>query len=587
MDLDILVLLVYFMFLVTIGVVFKRFNSNTSDYFRGGGNMLWWLVGSTAFMTQFSAWTFTGAASKAYNDGFAIVFLFLANAAGYLLNYLYFAPRFRQLRVVTAAESLRMRFGKPSEQTFIWLSMLDGLISAATWLNALAIIAGVVFDVPLHTVIIVTGIVVVVMSVTGGAWAVVASDYVQMMIILAVTVVCSVVAWHKSDGLISIVDSYNGNFLMGDGYEYAWLFGFWVFMLIIKQIFMMNNTLNGYRYMCAKNSKNARYGALLTLCLSLIGPVIWFLPAWFMHANSPDFHTSFEVLGASASEAVFVGFVSEYMPAGMLGLLMAAMFAATMSSMDSGLNRNAGFFVRNFYLSVIKPDASEEEMLKVSRFATLAFGVIILALGLFINSLKHMTLFDILLTASALVTFPITIPALLGLVIRKTPDWSGWGTLVVGMLVSWVIGVAATPQLVNGVLGISVTEQEWSDLRVALAILAHALITGGFFLLSSLFYREPSGERKEVRDEMWRRWETPVASDEDETFNAVDYRQKVILGRLILLGAVLVMSMSLLPNPLGGRMAMLMCGVCLLIPAVLMLLSASRSRKRMPVLQQS
>lgn len=587
MDLDILVLLVYFMFLVTIGVVFKRFNSNTSDYFRGGGNMLWWLVGSTAFMTQFSAWTFTGAASKAYNDGFAIVFLFLANAAGYLLNYLYFAPRFRQLRVVTAAESLRMRFGKPSEQTFIWLSMLDGLISAATWLNALAIIAGVVFDVPLHTVIIVTGIVVVVMSVTGGAWAVVASDYVQMMIILAVTVVCSVVAWHKSDGLISIVDSYNGNFLMGDGYEYAWLFGFWVFMLIIKQIFMMNNTLNGYRYMCAKNSKNARYGALLTLCLSLIGPVIWFLPAWFMHANSPDFHTSFEVLGASASEAVFVGFVSEYMPAGMLGLLMAAMFAATMSSMDSGLNRNAGFFVRNFYLSVIKPDASEEEMLKVSRFATLAFGVIILALGLFINSLKHMTLFDILLTASALVTFPITIPALLGLVIRKTPDWSGWGTLVVGMLVSWVIGVAATPQLVNDVLGISVTEQEWSDLRVALAILAHALITGGFFLLSSLFYREPSGERKEVRDEMWRRWETPVASDEDETFNAVDYRQKVILGRLILLGAVLVMSMSLLPNPLGGRMAMLMCGVCLLIPAVLMLLSASRSRKRMPVLQQS
>lgn len=587
MDLDILVLLVYFMFLVTIGVVFKRFNSNTSDYFRGGGNMLWWLVGSTAFMTQFSAWTFTGAASKAYNDGFAIVFLFLANAAGYLLNYLYFAPRFRQLRVVTAAESLRMRFGKPSEQTFIWLSMLDGLISAATWLNALAIIAGVVFDVPLHTVIIVTGIVVVVMSVTGGAWAVVASDYVQMMIILAVTMVCSVVAWHKSDGLISIVDSYNGNFLMGDGYEYAWLFGFWVFMLIIKQIFMMNNTLNGYRYMCAKNSKNARYGALLTLCLSLIGPVIWFLPAWFMHANSPDFHTSFEVLGASASEAVFVGFVSEYMPAGMLGLLMAAMFAATMSSMDSGLNRNAGFFVRNFYLSVIKPDASEEEMLKVSRFATLAFGVIILALGLFINSLKHMTLFDILLTASALVTFPITIPALLGLVIRKTPDWSGWGTLVVGMLVSWVIGVAATPQLVNDVLGISVTEQEWSDLRVALAILAHALITGGFFLLSSLFYREPSGERKEVRDEMWRRWETPVASDEDETFNAVDYRQKVILGRLILLGAVLVMSMSLLPNPLGGRMAMLMCGVCLLIPAVLMLLSASRSRKRMPVLQQS
>ncbi|WP_252106488.1 MULTISPECIES: transporter [unclassified Halomonas] len=584
MSIDVWVILIYLVFLVVIGWVFKNFNTNTSDYFRGGGNMLWWLVGSTAFMTQFSAWTFTGAASQAYVSGFAIIFLFMANAAGYFLNYVYFAPRFRQLRVVTAAEALKMRYGKPSEQTFIWFSMFDGLVSAATWLSALAIITSAVFDVPLQTVILLAGIAVVAMSVTGGAWAVVASDYVQMLIIMSVTFVCFFVAWGNTDSIGSIVSSYDGEFLTGSGYGYAWLFGFWVFMLIIKQIFMMNNTLNGYRYMCAKNSKNARYGALFTLCLALIGPVVWFFPAWFMHAYNPDFAQNFGMLGASANEAVFVAFVSEYMPAGMLGLLMAAMFAASMSSMDSGLNRNAGFFVRNFYLSVIKPHANEQEMLRVSRIVTLIFGAIIVGISLFINSLKSMSLFEILLTASALITFPITIPAMLGLIVRKTPDWSGWGTLVVGCMVSYAVGAWLSPELVSSVMGMEISPREWSDFRVAFAIGAHAIITGGFFLLSSLFYKSEAHSEKRAaeREEMWRRWETPVEStDADPAADAVDYGQKIILGRLILIGSIMVMGLSLLPNSTNGRLVMLLCGALLMIPAVLMLFSARSSKRAM------
>ena len=584
MSVDVWVILIYLVFLVVIGWVFKKFNANTSDYFRGGGNMLWWLVGSTAFMTQFSAWTFTGAASQAYMSGFAIVFLFMANAAGYFLNYVYFAPRFRQLRVVTAAEALRMRYGKPSEQTFIWFSMFDGLVSAATWLSALAIITSAVFNVPLETVILLTGIAVVAMSVTGGAWAVVASDYVQMLIIMSVTFVCFIVAWGNTESIGHIVSSYDGEFLTGSGYGYAWLFGFWVFMLIIKQIFMMNNTLNGYRYMCAKNSKNARYGALFTLCLALVGPIIWFFPAWFMHAYSPDFAQNFSALGASANEAVFVGFVSEYMPAGMLGLLMAAMFAASMSSMDSGLNRNAGFFVRNFYLTIIKPHATEREMLLVSRFVTLGFGVLIIGISLFINSLKSMSLFEILLTASALITFPITIPAMLGMIIRKTPDWSGWGTLAVGCMVSYAVGAWLSPELVNSVLGIEISPREWSDFRVAFAIGAHAVITGGFFILSTLFYKPEaqSTERAAERHEMWQRWETPVGSEEaDDAADAIDYGQKIILGRLILIGSIMVMGLSLLPNSTNDRLIMLLCGALLMIPAVLMLFAARSSKRAM------
>ena len=86
---DILVVVVYFAFLITIGWIFRTYTSSTSDYFRVGGKMLWWMVGATAFMTQFSAWTFTGAAGKAFNDGWSVVVIFLANTLGYFCNYLF------------------------------------------------------------------------------------------------------------------------------------------------------------------------------------------------------------------------------------------------------------------------------------------------------------------------------------------------------------------------------------------------------------------------------------------------------------------------------------------------------------------
>jgi Na+/proline symporter len=73
---DYLVLGVYFIFMLTISWVFRRFVTNVSDYFRSGGQIVWWMVGGSAFMVSFSAWTFTGAASKAYADGWPIAVIY-------------------------------------------------------------------------------------------------------------------------------------------------------------------------------------------------------------------------------------------------------------------------------------------------------------------------------------------------------------------------------------------------------------------------------------------------------------------------------------------------------------------------------
>ena len=82
---DMVVIGAYLVLIVAMGMVFARFNRNDSDYFRGGSQGTWWLVGSSAFMSGFSAYTFTAASGVAFEAGWSVMIIYMANAIGYLL----------------------------------------------------------------------------------------------------------------------------------------------------------------------------------------------------------------------------------------------------------------------------------------------------------------------------------------------------------------------------------------------------------------------------------------------------------------------------------------------------------------------
>ncbi|WP_411062030.1 sodium:solute symporter family transporter [Vibrio chagasii] len=562
MELNTLIVGIYFLFLIAIGWMFRTFTSTTSDYFRGGGNMLWWMVGATAFMTQFSAWTFTGAAGKAFTDGFAVAIIFIANAFGYLMNYLYFAPKFRQLRVVTVIEAIRMRFGKVNEQVFTWSGMPNSVISAGIWLNGLAIIASGIFGFDMTTTIILTGLVVLIMSVTGGSWAVIASDFMQMVIIMAVTVTCAVVAIYHGGGVTQIVSDFpTDSFITGDNLNYMSIFSIWAVFIFLKQFSITNNMLNSYRYLAAKDSNNARKAALLACVLMTLGPIIWFMPSWFMAGQGVDLAAAYPEAGSKAADFAYLYFVQEYMPAGMVGLLIAAMFAATMSSMDSGLNRNSGIFVKNFYEPILRPKANEKELMVVSKLTSTFFGIAIILVALFINSLKGLSLFDTMMYVGALIGFPMTIPAFCGFFIRRTPDWAGWGTLVVGGVVSYFVGFVITADMIQNWFGLNeLTGREWADLKVAIGLIGHIVFTAGFFVLSTVFYKPLAEHREKDVNKFFNNLATPLVAESNEQ-KKLDNKQRRMLGSLIAVAGVGVMTMFVLPNPMWGRMVFVLCGL--------------------------
>ena len=585
MTVDIMIVGVYFLFLIAIGYFFKKYASNsTSDYFSGGGKMLWWMVGATAFMTQFSAWTFTGAAGKAFEDGWAIVILFMANAAGYFACYFIFAPKARQLRIVTPMEGIRMRYGKVNEQVFTWFNMPSSILGAAVWLNGLAIFVSAVFGISVQHTIIATGVVVLLMSVTGGAWAVIASDFMQLVTIMAVTLACAVVAVVKGGGFTNMMSlGLPEQPIMGNGMNYTSLFIAWVVILLCRQIFNIGSLTGGaYRYFSAKDTESAKKAALLAGVLMLVGPIIWFIPAWFVAGHYPDPTTwGLSNLGSSIKDGAYLVFVRNEMPAGMVGLMMSGIFAATMSSMDSALNRNAGIIIKNFYVPVINKDASEEKLLVLSKLTTVLFGVVIIGASLFISTLKNLSLFNATMYIGSLLAFPILIPGILGYFIKKTPDWAGWGSLLVGSLVSYWVAMFDFSILEN-LFGLeqAFTGRELSDFRVVLAFVAHIVVTGGFFAGSTLFFKGfKDPEREEEHNRFFSNMNTPVVAKANAESEECDNGQRAILGKLIVTFGCGITLLSLFPNEMWGRTVFILVGIIVATVGVGLIKSVSVCKK--------
>lgn len=563
---DYLVIAFYVVFMIALGPIFKHFSKNDSDYFRGGAQMLWWMVGASAFMCQFSAWTFTGAASKAYQDGFLVAMIFFANALGYLFNYLWFAPAFRQMRLVTCLEAVRERFSATNEQIFTWLQVPLGLVYAGIWLNGLGVFCSAVFGINLTLTIWVVGAVVVFISFAGGAWAVVASDFIQMLILMAIAIVTPILVLAHADigglsGLIDKLPSHHFNWAEVARPQIIWL---WVIAVFIKQFITLNNMQTSYRYLSVKDGHQARKAALLATILMAIGPLIWFIPPMAATVFEPDIAAAFPNL-KNPAEAAYIVAGQYTFPVGMMGLLICGLFAATMSSMDSGLNRNAGIFIRSFYQRVVKVK-SPTHLLVAGRAASLLFGLFVIMIAVFISNLKEMDLFTVMMQFSGLIAIPVMIPMVLGMVIKKTPSWSGWSTVLVGFITSIVTSNFISSEWIGQLFGFDspLNPRELKDYAFFFGTLANVMASSLWFMATVRFYKRSSTDYQERVEEFFTTMHTPV-DFEKEVGEGKDNEQSRILGILCLVYGGFIMLLAFIPNPLLGRASFAFCGALIAI----------------------
>ncbi len=575
---DFLVVAFYFVFMFSIGLVFRVFNKDASDYFRSGGSMVWWLVGASAFMTQFSAWTFTGAAGKAYLDGMLVSAIFFGNAVGYLGNYFITSYRFRRMRVITPIDGVRDRFGRLNEQVFTWLQVPMSLVYAGIWLNGLAIVVAAFFNVPPQITIWIVGGVVVLMSVTGGSWAIIASDFLQAVLLMCITVVACYLALSAPGvgglgGFLEKVPEHHFKFWQAEDATFVYV---WIFAAFVIQSFKLNNMFDSYRYLAVKDDGQARKAALMAAALMFFGPFLWFIPPMAARILEPDLTSFFPTLGDTAYEGAFIYIGIKLMPAGMLGLLISALFAATMSSMDSGLNRNAGIIVKNFYNPVFRPKASDKELLTMGKIFSLIFGLLIILSALFIRQLQSLNLFEIMVLFGSMVAIPYAMPLVWGLFFKNAPRASAWSSLVVGLGFSYFLHRHFDPAWLGYT---ELSARESSDLIYIVSGLGNIIICSIWFFITIWIGKLVSYRPPEVVEDFFRRINTPVDFS-GEGGEESDGKQAQILGMLCFVyGGFIALLALIIPNDMQGRMSFVFCGLLMLGVGALLYAGSKRNAK--------
>jgi SSS family transporter len=479
---DYAVIAAYVALMLGIGFYAARFNKDATDYFRGGNRIPWLVAGLSSFMSGFSAWTFTGAAGLAYQKGIVAILLYLGNAATFLLGYWVFAVRWRRARISTVMEYLVERFDERTRQAFSWTTVFFQLFTGASMLYGLGLFVASTCRWPLVWTIAGSGAVILAYCVVGGLWAVVITDFLQAVILMPFALVMFFASLARVGGLGGLVSGLPPELrslaLPGD---FGWLYvGCWTLMVS----FGYNTAAMAQRYFSVDDERSARKVALLCFALFVVGAFIWFVPPLAMRVLHPDLKAVWPGL-ANPHEASYAVAALTLLPSGLVGIMLAAMFSATMSSLSGLFNLHAAVLSKDIYQTLFARRAGERELLLVGWIATFAVGATMTALAMGMAA-RGQSVFEVMLTFNTIMSLAYGPPALLGLVVKRTPSWSG--------LLSFAVGLAL------GCYGAFVGR--WGLVQSVLIIIPASTAS---FLITGLFDRPT-----ERREGLFRRLATPV-----------------------------------------------------------------------------
>jgi Na+/proline symporter len=572
----------YFAFVVCVGVYFSRKSKNTSDYFRGGGTMPWWVTGASSWMAGFTAWTFVGAAGKIYETGPYVVVLYYQNAIAYIVLFAFTSYRFRRLRVITPMEALRLRFGPGAQQFYTWVRLPVQLIFAGFVLNAVSVFMSAVFGLDMTMLLVVLGIVVTAMSLLGGAKGVAASDFVQMFLIVLVAAATGVLAlMHPSvGGITGLIDRVPAaHFEWGRIARPEFIF-FWWLALSVNTVCSFNSLSDdkAAKYMMAQSDRHARRMLLIPMLGTLIGPLFWIVPpmaAAILHPSLGSEYTNLQF----PNEASFLAIARDVLPHGMLGLLICCIFAASLTDMGATINWGSGLLLRNFYLPVINPQCSEKKLMVLSRLGAMGLGGALIGFALVISRYRSLGLFDLLNQVGTSLLLPLAIPAFLGLYYKRTPGWSAWTTAMVGLVMSlavspkplvmiaeWITGsrpdlVFIKPTMLSWVPGLGAPYS--GEEQTQFGIIATVALVGGacvaWFFFTSLFYEKSTTAYKASVEEFFARARTPLG-EASNVSSAENKKYPIAIARMCMIYGAFIMFFVFIPNSLTGRLCYLACG---------------------------
>ncbi|HEV7350891.1 sodium:solute symporter family transporter [Telluribacter sp.] len=535
--LDYVAIGLYMVLMAGIGIFFKWYVKDLNAYTKGSGALPWVAAGISNFMALFSTFVFVAYAGIAFEHGLVSVTVFMGTVPACVIAAAVFAKKWRRSNVSTPVEYLETRFNASLRQTVGWVGILMRILDNTVRLYAIGIFLTAVTPLSLPMSMILSSVIVIGFTLYGGLWAVSIMGTVQFIILLFTSIMLFWLSLNRVGGFSAIEAQIpeHLNWFNGPKGQFFWL-AIYYLMIIIK--YNENWTLI-QRFYSVRDEKDAQKVGYLTAALFLVTPILFMVPPIVSRMLMPELPDK---------EMAYVAISSLLLPPGLMGVMIASMFAATMSSLNSEYNVVASVLSKDVYQRLINKNATDQQLFMMAKVASVLVGLLVLLGALFIDDFGGA--FEANKLFTGILAIPVGIPLVLGIVNKKATPGGAMLTIIVGSITG--ITLNALPQYFS-----------WE-----LATTIEVIICLVIFWASGLQNNGNAAYRERVRA-LFQVLNSPIV-DKPSVDRNFEKALKYLYAISLLFSAVLFIGMGLpYLDQLSGTLSIASGIVCLLIGGVI------------------
>ncbi|MDO5106320.1 sodium/solute symporter [Capnocytophaga sp.] len=437
------VLGLYFVGMLGLGFFFMKNNNNTEDYFKGGGRIPWWAVGVSIFATMLSAITFISIPAKTYATDWRMLMFNMTIILAVPVIIRYFLPFFLRFKFDTAYQYLELRFSRSirwAASAFFTLFMISR-IAIVLFLPSLAL--NIVTGFNIYYAILIMSLVTIIYSTSGGMEAVVWGDVIQGFILVGGAIAAFVVMLLGIKGGFSEFWDTTLNFNKLQTFDFRFDFSQPVFWVVVFG--GLANTLISYtsdqsvvqRYMSTVNEKATAKSIWLNGIVSVPVSILFFLLGTGLFAFYKSNPEQMSITDPNI-DSIFPQFIVSQMPVGLSGLLIAAIFAAAMSTLSSNINSVSAVITSDFYKTFFK-EASFKGQMTVARWSGIVVGLLGTAMAIVLATWNIASLWDQFNTFLGLLTSGLGALFILGIFFPRVGSAAAFIGLISGVVILYLV----------------------------------------------------------------------------------------------------------------------------------------------------
>lgn len=436
---DYLVIGGYLLAITAFGSWFARYQKTTRDYFLTDRSVPWWAICFTIVATETSTLTFIGIPAQAYGGNMTFLQLALGYIIGRILVSVLFIPAYFRGDLFTSYELLQQRFGTRVKTLSAVIFLITRSLADGIRLFTTALVIAIVTQVPVTWVVILLGAAMIVYTMRGGVSAVIWTDVVQMFVYIAGAGAVAIALLNRINGgwaEVVRVGTETGRFVFLDAaFDPTRAYTLWAGLLGGVALTLSTHGTDQYlvqRLLSARSQREASTGLILSGFIVFAQFILFLLIGVMLFTHYQQTPLP-QVL--TRPDQILPVFVVNELQNGLAGFIVAAIVAAALSP---SLNAMAATTVSDFYLPYINPRADQDTQMRVSKQATVAWGVVQLVVAIGAQFMNRSVL-DAGLAVLSFASGSVLGAFLLGTLAPSVRERDTFAGMIAGLLVmTWV-----------------------------------------------------------------------------------------------------------------------------------------------------